>query len=322
MHTRRQRTTVFGVAVLVAATGTLIAVPSSADNRVDVPPGVLVALARQDPRNGIAGLGVTSDAALRDDAIALWEAWQRDTRTQRCMRVAGFDWRPEVLYPGQPLLEVAAALEVTPAPLDANEAPPEAFNRQYSDALSATERDRYFQVLFGETASDVDESRNNGGRVPAARGRNRAFASAGCVGKALNEVGSVWDLKRSLADELLALPAQARKTADGAAAAARLAQCASDHGAEGVDSPAALDTLYETDFETARAVEDDCMPAWQEADIQVRNAQANGMIKRNQAAVDAHQAKYSGLLKRISADRSFLEFLGQASGLVEAGLAG
>ena len=100
--TRRTRITVIaGVLIasaLVAVTTALGSTPVERSNLSEVP-----------------GFGATNQAAARDDAIAFYEAFQRESLVQACMARTGFDYRVEVAYPDGVVLEVASYLGVEPS---------------------------------------------------------------------------------------------------------------------------------------------------------------------------------------------------------------
>jgi hypothetical protein len=152
------------------------------------------------------GFGQSPDAALRDETIAYWEAFEREQLVRECMARAGFDYAPAVAFPTGDMLEVAENLGIQ----DQGSSPdlpglssPTNWNRGYERGLSVDERERYNQTLLGETAAEVAET-DRTGVVPEGR-RAEEFATGGCFGRAQEAVPSVWDARRDLATELDAL---------------------------------------------------------------------------------------------------------------------
>ncbi len=153
----------------------------------------------------VPGLGDTDETSLRDDTIAAWETWTRAQRVRECMAAAGFEWQPEVNYPRDPLLDLARSLGVQPA-AGANRPHAAAINRAYQKSLSRSELNAYYRALFDESASDVAYVHDNSsGQLPPGRRNGRPWASGGCVGDAASQVGSLWQLKTDLGDDLLPL---------------------------------------------------------------------------------------------------------------------
>jgi hypothetical protein len=152
------------------------------------------------------GFGQSTEAVLRDETIAYWEAFQREHLIRECMGQAGFDYAPAVAFPTGDLREVAEGLgvqdRVSPFELPGASSPA-ALNRDYERGLSDRERERYNQTLLGETAAEVAET-DRTGVVPEGR-RAEEFATGGCFGRAQEAVPSVWDARRDLATELDAL---------------------------------------------------------------------------------------------------------------------
>lgn len=152
------------------------------------------------------GFGVEDAQVLRDDTIALWEAWQRDVVTAACMVEVGFTWMPEVLYPSEDMVRIAEHVGAL-APGEVHEPPLTEgvgvdANLATRATLSEGQLDAYYQALVGESAADIRYLETNGGAEPEHRA-DGTFAEGGCAGQSLDEVGSLWDVKRHYAEEVL-----------------------------------------------------------------------------------------------------------------------
>ena len=153
-----------------------------------------------------AGFGQSPDAALRDETIAYWEAFQREVLVRDCMARAGFDYAPAVAFPTGDMLEVAENLGIRDqgSPPDVpGLSSPTSWNRGYERGLTVSERERYNQTLLGESAADVAEA-DRTGIVPDGR-RAEEFATGGCLGEAKAAIPSIWDVQRNLSGEMDAM---------------------------------------------------------------------------------------------------------------------
>lgn len=146
------------------------------------------------PASAIPGLGTTEAELLRDDTIAYWESWKRDSLTATCMVDAGLTWHVEAAFPEDRVSEIAISLGVAPVGAD-DGTPPDELNAASYAALDGEGRDRYALALWGESAEDIDQLLGTGATP---EGRDDSFAMGGCVGAGMEAVGSIWDLKRLL----------------------------------------------------------------------------------------------------------------------------
>lgn len=195
-----------GLALVTACDGGSAAVapssvPASPVSATPTPSAAVVRLGE------VPGLGDTEILMVRDDTIAYWEAWKRAELVNACMAAAGFRWVVDVNYPGGAVPAIAGRLGVDPQKVDG--LTPTEQNRRYRRSLSHARLDDYSQALFAESADDVAYVNDHRGQLPPGRRGGRPFAEGGCVGDAAKLVGTVWQLKRELAEDLITL----RKTA-------------------------------------------------------------------------------------------------------------
>lgn len=259
--------------------------------------------------NDVPGFGKTDDAALRDDTIAYWEAWRRDVLTQRCMRVAGFTWRPEVLFPGGAVAEVARGLGVAGSASTRSDKAQE-FNQATRSSLDADSRNGYTLALYGETSRDLDTFESSGGQVPKGRDAE-TFATGGCAGKAIASVGSVWDLRRSLAADYEQLRRDARATPEFADALRNYTACFRQQSFD-VATPADVDRLAGAgaDLEKLADANQRCGPYWEAANDAGVAAVMPRFLADHTEAISAQQDEYERAMESIRRDEAFLDFLG------------
>lgn len=258
----------------------------------------------------VPGFGVAPQNALRDDTIALWEAFRRDRIQQSCMAQAGFKYQPELAFPSGVTLQVANRLEL-PAP---EAAAVKSFsgtttagmeNRTNSDALPATQREGYFQTLYGESASDMDLVRSTG-QLPPGR---TDFARGGCYAKAWKAVPGVYSLKRKYAE---AVRAARSSSAVNAGSAVTNPACVSASGAE-LKSLEDFDAALDRGEDIFQAIEAGCDKQAMKVSGQARIARENQIFAANRTALTGHRATYKNVMQKINGDRVFRGYLSVAA---------
>jgi hypothetical protein len=293
----------WGRRLAVALTGAAVAVAlvsvsngQSRSARADGEGGV-------HPFDSVPGLGRSPDAVLRDDAIAYWEAWKRDLEVQECMSAQGFVWEPEAAYPPEVAGDVANYLGVAPLRSGSRDTAV-ARNDRRATALGAAVRDRYFRALLGESAAAIDFLEESGGQLPP--GKSAAgFATGGCRGEADAAVGSVWDLRRDLSDDMTSALDEARSAPDFVDAQDEYQRCVERHGLEGVRSPADVDRALEEGDDRALAVES-CSPIWLKADEKASARAEKALLQAHPVAVERQRKSYARALDQIREDSDFL----------------
>lgn len=255
------------------------------------------------PFDSVPGLGRSPDAVLRDDAIAYWEAWKRDLEVQECMSSQGFVWEPEAAYPPEVADDVAEYLGVVPLRSGSRDTAV-ARNDRRAAALGAAVRDRYFKALLGESAAAIDFLEKSGGRLPP--GESAAgFATGGCRGEVDAAVGSVWDLRRDLSDDMASMLDEARSAPDFVNAQDEYQRCVERHGLKGVRSPADVDRALEQGDDRALAVEG-CSTIWLKADEKASARAAKALLQAHPSAVERQRKTYARAVDQMREDRDFL----------------
>lgn len=260
------------------------------------------------PFDKYPGLGRSRSAALRDDTVAAWEAFRREQSIASCMARAGFAYVPAVAFPSGPLSAVAQGLGVQTAAAATGPTPLER-NLAYQAALSAEARERYYQALVGEGATDVAQTQRTG-RVPDGRGVD--FAKGGCVGEADAAVPSVWTLKLQLNDQLDAARQDIAASAEISAARVAFAECAQQAAGVTARGPDDIDALAATDFSRSDAlasVTKACTPVWAAWYRTAEIAAQRRFEQRNTIALLAAQERYRDVMGTISVDQAFLAYL-------------
>jgi hypothetical protein len=262
----------------------------------------------------VPGMGLSPDAVARDEAISYWEAWRRDVSVQDCMRRAGFVWEPEVAYPAEAVVVVAALLGVTPTAAGDGGATAVTRNARRAAALSPAERERWFQTLLGESAATISFVEQHDGALPPGE-TAEDFASGGCAGAAVAAVGSVWQLGRRLAADLAGRLRAARATPGAATERNRYERCAAQQGLAGVQDPADVDrALDRSSPQAAAAVDTQCSGIWRQVDESAQRRAAAAVREAHAAAIDRQQRRYADAVPAMRANRDFLRFVAAAAG--------
>ena len=245
--------------------------------------------------NDVIGFGSSGHETVRDDKIALWEAFQRARYTEQCMADAGFDYIVEVLFPAGSIPGIASSLNLeerhgTVRPADQTQ-------DSYEDTLSETERDRYYRTLWGESAEDIDFAASTG-YLP--EGRND-FATGGCAGAAWDVLPSMHSLRRAIVGEMI----EAKQVED-----AKSEPCFLSDGTR-------LDGLGDLEEVLADA------PSWDEAEKQHAECREH-LEAENQAAreranktvfdryrqrLHEHHDYYRTVLEEIASDEEFKRYV-------------
>lgn len=270
------------------------------------------------PLDDIPGLGVSESAALRDDMIAYYEAWQRDMLVAHCMAQAGQTWLPEVLYPPEVVVEIAQSLGVEPA-ADFEAKGPDEVNRESLLRLEGESLEDYWQALYAESAADIAYWQSHDGAAPPDADPD-TFATDGCSEVGWNAIPGIWDFKSELADGLEDLRTRARTTEAFLEGQSRYKECIAAFGFDDVESPGELDKfVLAHEGEQDESLEDnyaeagtECSRTWADAvDAGMREAQ-DEFRSENADAIAQQQAHYESLANELREDQEFLEFVSEA----------
>ncbi|MGH6692949.1 MAG: hypothetical protein ACREF4_19960 [Gammaproteobacteria bacterium] len=187
-------------------------------------------------------------------------------------------------------------------------------NRAYSKGLSTGDRERYYQTLLGESATDMAEAERTGA-IPQGRGPD--FATGGCVGAAKMAVPSIWDRQRPLRQQLdqdIAASAELR------AARSQYRQCAQAAGDIVASDPGDARRVALVDDAKTKAVNDvlaDCEAGWATGYDRAATAAAKRFADRHAAELSAAKAHYDTALSDIRNDDGFLTYLSEQAALAE-----
>lgn len=313
MMTRKKASAV--VAVALAAAGIAVSAHIATAG-----PGDPAQTREQITLESVPGFGMSPDTVLRDDMIAYWEAWRRDTKTAECMQAAGFAWQPEALYPREVVEMIATELVVRPSAVKREL--PEQANARAAQALSSSDLERYDRALYGESAADM-AALSATGRAPAGRDGAR-FGRGGCVGLAEAAVGSVWDLPRAVETEITAQEIAIKDSPAFAEVRAEYASCAAQQGLAHVDGPEDLDQLLvsadasgdpaalDEAVQSTDAVDGECQQIWARGSAEARAHAASLVRAAHARQFNAHERRYAHVIEQINEDEQFKEFVAVA----------
>lgn len=263
------------------------------------------------PLDNYPGFGRSAQAALRDDTIAYWEAFVRERVIASCMSSAGFEYVPDVAFPTEPMLAIGHGLALEPSDSAVGLVSPTVRNAEYEVALSVKERERFNQARFGESAADIAEA-NGSGRLPDGRGDD--FASGGCVGEAMEDIASVWDLPRQLGEALRTMRQDIASSPELSATSVAYGTCAQKFGGVRAASPAEVEAMVDSGQAETSAVAvvlKECDAIWQTGYQQADFASAQRFVEQNAGALADLAQRYRGVAQSILDDREFLRYLGE-----------
>ncbi|MGH9154983.1 MAG: hypothetical protein ACRD1K_03850 [Acidimicrobiales bacterium] len=274
--------------------------------------GMAIALSRADeagsqlsiPLDEYPGFGKSPEGALRDDSIALWEAYRRERTVESCMARRGFTYFLDVAFPGTVVLAVGRHLSVEPVRTEGLS--PKSRNDAVRSGLqSLVERDAYFLALYGETSDAVDAYERNGGLT-----EGDDFATKGCMREAGAAVGNVWEVRRSLDPALAVLNQQI-----GASIAATYSSCTSKAGDISARNPAVLEArLNEAapgskDAPSVVDALDQCRDVWDGAFAAAEADLAQQFSLKHSRALSELRSRYDDVMSTIRADEPFRHYL-------------
>jgi hypothetical protein len=259
-----------------------------------------------------AGFGRSPEAALRDETIAYWEAFEREQLIRECMAGAGFDYAPAVAFPREDMLEVAENLGIGDPGSSAAASPssPTTWNREYELGLSGEERERYNQTLLGESAADVTET-DRTGVVPAGRPAEE-FASGGCFGEAKAAIPSIWVAQRSLTADVGAMGQEIAGSAEMRGTVGEYAECAEAEGGVTASGPGDLEELIAdggAPADDAATAYEGCASVWAAGYERAATAAAERFVERHASELDAAAEGYDGVMDRIAQDQDLATYL-------------
>lgn len=245
------------------------------------------------PLDRVPGFGKGDSAALRDDAIAVWETFAREALISQCMQNAHFSYTPDLRSEDSDLKQVGHFLGVAVDPDRAVDGGPA--NEKVQESLGDMERDRYFLTLFGVSSRDLEQGRGD-------------IDDVGCYADSRREVGSLWILRQDLAPELVALTKSINTSSAAVAAQERFSGCAEELGVSGVKNQADLEVAG-VDPATADAVVESCGPGYDQALREERLAQEEAFVKQHpelQVQID----RYAEARQQMLNDKAFLDAIG------------
>lgn len=259
-----------------------------------------------DPFDALPGFGRSAEASLRDDTIALWEAFRREVLVESCMGQAGFQYQPNAEYPADALRDVAKGLGVAPAAGAVNG--PADVNAAYEQSLKPEAHSAYVHALYGVTLEAMEAIRSTG-KAPTADG-----GWGGCMGRADASSPSIWDARHHLLPLYVEFRRSLAASPDLAKARDEYAACAAQQGVI-ADRPGALDQLAAAgriDEALAGKVASGCEPGWVAAAAPGETKLAEAFISEHREELAVVKRRYEGVLDRIAKDDGFAAFLATA----------
>ena len=266
------------------------------------------------PLDDIPGLGISEQAALRDDTIAYFEAWERDALVSECLAKSHIEWKPEALFPREELRSIADLLGVEPVRDDSSW--PEIANRKMRDSLGEADRERYAQAMYGETAEDVAYWESHEGAAPPGMDQE-TFATGGCNRVGWKEIPGVWQFKSRFAHDLETLRQEARTTEAFLKGQAEYESCVAEYGYEGATSPGDVERQARSqdglDDKSGEALSA-CSGLWSDANKAGLAAAQDSFRQQHRDAIQEQTAEYEAVWEQLQSSAPFKEYLAAAAG--------
>ncbi|GAA0948465.1 hypothetical protein [Nonomuraea longicatena] len=311
MNGPRNRTRGVALAALTAGLGILatgvglLALPAVAGN----PSAVL---------DDVPGFGRSPEAALRDNTIAYWEAYQREQVVTACMSRSGFTYWQDVAFPEAEVVKISEELKA-PQPRTVTkeqQTPAAQRNGDYETRLAAQDRERYSRALSGESAAEMSEFRRTG-TYP--KGRGPDFGVGGCLGEATTEVPSIWDTKRRLEDQRQLMRDEIAASPQLNAIKSEYAACAERTGGIDAQSPADVDAHAvkgPAQQKAAALALESCNEIWAKGYRAAEDVAAQRFAERNATVLAGARQRYKDTVTRIGQDQGFLRHLGERAAVI------
>lgn len=254
----------------------------------------------------VPGFGTSDEEVLRDDTLAYWEAYGRDTVVQECMARAGFDWEVEVLYPESATRGIADSLGVAPA--SPNSMTPLEANLQYASSLNGAEADRYYRALYGVDAESFAEALEEQGDPS-----ELDEGETSCTRKGADHGARVWELRDHLEPAIRAARVEYRDSADGVSWTSRAYQCAEDQGLPDIVGEEAVDSALKAGADPAavQRVEQECGPIWKERLAAESEYASRVLWDSHQEELEEQRRKYARAMEELRANSGFLAHLSE-----------
>lgn len=181
------------VAIAIMVAGILLTVSIDANS---TPP----AGAHYSKLTEVPGFGRAPADVKRDDAIALYEAYQRELHISTCMAASGFIYTPEVAFPEQVAIDVVDDLQFKSSGIQLSKdavlaGSATSPNAAYADSIGAGRQDSYYTSLYGISKTALDNY-NSTGMLP--EGIEGDYARGGCIGSAKSAIPGLWALRREV----------------------------------------------------------------------------------------------------------------------------
>jgi len=255
--------------------------------------------------DSIPGFGTTKENALRDDTIALWEAYKREIIVKNCMEMSQHQYQIEVAFPTGVAIEVANSLSLPDAHTLARPtvswgilANINANNYQRALSLGDAQKDSYFLSLYGEIAADVEFVESTGVLPPG----RQDFARGGCVRQSWNEIPGVYALKRALSLELDTARQDEISHLDSSELLEK--NCT---GYSKTTSLAELDVFLQSN--ESNAITSECESEIVQRTIALNQSALQRVLTNNTNIARLHVDAYADAMHSVTNDKRFLAFL-------------
>lgn len=248
----------------------------------------------------VPGFGVDDQEALRDDTIALWEAYQRDRVVASCMEDAGFTWHVQALYPESAVSQVADGVDAprreVVEPWD-----PVSANVEVVGELDDDDLEAYYQALYGlDTPTAEDLLRGISEVEPG-----------GCYEAGDGHGQRVWDLRDTIEPAVVEGRLAFRDTDAYAELTSQAGLCAAEFGIPEVTDQREADDAIDAglDPDVVTQMMQGCGDIWNDRDGAERAHAAQWVWQQHSAELSGQLEHYATVWETLQADEDFLAHL-------------
>lgn len=259
----------------------------------------------------VPGFGRAPADVKRDNAIALYEAYQRELHISTCMTASGFTYTPEIAFPEQVAIDVVNNLQFRSSGIQLSKdavlaGAASSPNAAYADSIDPDRRDNYYTSLYGISKTALDNYTSTG-MLP--EGAEEDYARGGCVGSAKASIPGLWALRRQVMPALQKDISKLSESQGMADTRSTFSECTKKYKIA-ANSMAQLENEIVGGTSGAAEALRDCESIWIEGMSLARSKLENSFAKAAYADDFKRQKlQYENIMQTIANDSSFIAYI-------------
>ena len=271
------------------------------------------------PLDPYPGFGRGPAAALRDESLAVWDAYRQEALISECMASQGFEYQPEVSVATFQLRGVVRYLDLQLPEIERSN--PGSWNHRYVSDLGPRETDEYYRALFDESAADMRAFQEGEGTIPPGNPPSR-FMQGGCSGEAEKAIPIVWEAQRSVGGGVERIRTDVLESPVMERTRSEFRGCMLENAGVAAEDPGraeeligrTLDEGATGDLDALTEALEACMVVWDRGYRSGEREEAKDFIARNRRLLDAQRQRYVSAKSMMLDDHSFIAWLAAALG--------